>query len=138
MVWPVALRFSAHERRSLTEMDSRVIFDLAVAEPVDGVVVISIVGELDMSTAPRLREELIRVTSATDTPRVVLDLAGVDLLDPTGLGVIFDGVKRTRSRGGDLALARAEVSVLRDMELTRVIEILPVFESVSEAIQSIA
>ncbi|KGA17495.1 hypothetical protein GM51_10325, partial [freshwater metagenome] len=37
------------------------IFDLAVDEPVDGVVVISIVGELDMSTAPRLREELIRV-----------------------------------------------------------------------------
>ena len=138
MVWPVALRFSAHERRSLTEMDSRVIFDLAVAEPVDGVVVISIVGELDMSTAPRLREELIRVTSATDTPRVVLDLAGVDLLDPTGLGVIFDGVKRTRSRGGDLALARAEASVLQDMELTRVIEILPVFDSISEAIQSIA
>jgi hypothetical protein len=28
--------------------------------------------------------------------------------------------------------------VLRDLELTRVIEILPVFESVSEAIQSIA
>jgi len=138
MIWPVSLRSSAHQRRSLTEMDSRVIFDLAVAEPVDGVVVISIVGELDMSTAPRLREELIRVTSATDTPRVVLDLAGVDLLDPTGLGVIFDGVKRTRSRGGDFALARAEASVLQDMELTRVIEILPVFESVPEAIQSIA
>jgi hypothetical protein len=47
-------------------------------------------------------------------------------------------VKRTRSRGGDLALARAEASVLQDMELTRVIEILPVFESVPEAIQSIA
>ena len=114
------------------------IFDLAVAEPVDGVVVISIVGEFDMSTAPRLREEVIRVVSATDTPRVVLDLAGVDLLDPTGLGVIFDGVKRTRSRGGDLALARAEGHVLRDLELTRVIEILPVFDSVSKAIQSIA
>ena len=114
------------------------IFDLAVAEPVEGVVVISIVGELDMSTAPRLREELIRVASATDSPRVVLDLAGTDLLDPTGLGVIFDGVKRTRSRGGDLALARAEAHVLRDLELTRVVEILPVFDSVSEAIQSIA
>ncbi|MTB01559.1 MAG: anti-sigma factor antagonist [Actinobacteria bacterium] len=138
MIWPVASSSSAHLCRPLTEMDSRVIFDLAVAEPVDGVVVISIVGELDMSTAPRLREELIRVASATDSPRVVLDLAGTDLLDPTGLGVIFDGVKRTRSRGGDLALARAEAHVLRDLELTRVIEILPAFDSVSEAIQSIA
>lgn len=112
------------------------IFDLVVTEHGDGVVVISIIGELDMSTAPRLREELIRVAASVETPRVVLDLAGVDLLDPTGLGVIFDGVKRTRSRGGDLALARAETQVLRDLEITRVIEILPVFEVVDEAVQS--
>jgi anti-sigma B factor antagonist len=113
-----------------------VIFDLAVTEHGDGVVVISIIGELDMSTAPRLREELIRVAAAMETPRVVLDLAGVDLLDPTGLGVIFDGVKRTRSRGGDLALACAEPQVIHDLEIMRVIEILPVFESVDEAVQS--
>lgn len=113
------------------------IFDLAVTENGDGVVVISIIGELDMSTAPRLREELIRVAASVETPRVVLDLAGVDLLDPTGLGVIFDGVKRTRSRGGDLALARAETQVLHDLEITRVIEILPVFDSVSVAAASL-
>ena len=108
------------------------IFDLVVTEPVAGVAVISIVGELDLSTAPRLREELIRLTM-TDSPRVVLDLGGVDLLDPTGLGVIFDGVKRTRSRGGELVLARAEPQVRQDLEITRVIEILPVFETVEDA-----
>jgi len=133
---PITSQCSTRRCRPLTEMDSRVIFDLALTEPIDGVVVISIIGELDMSTAPRLREELIRVVAATDTPRVVIDLAGVDHLDPTGLGVIFDGVKRTRSRGGDLALARAEAQVLRDLEIPRVIEILPVFESVDEAVQS--
>lgn len=113
------------------------LFDLVVNETVEGVVVISVIGELDMSSAPRLREELIRSSAAAAKPLVVLDLAGVDLLDPTGLGVIFDGVKRTRTRGGDLALARAEPQVLRDFELTRVSEILPVFTSVEDAVASL-
>ncbi len=113
------------------------IFDLAVTEHGDGVVVISVIGELDMSTAPRLREELIRVAAAMETPRVVLNLAGVDLLDPTGLGVIFDGVKRTRSRGGDLALTCAEPQVIHDLEIMRVNEILPVFDSVADAASSL-
>ena len=124
-------------RPALTETDSRVMFDLVATEPIDGVVVIAIVGELDISTAPRLREELIRRTAELATPKIVLDLAGVDLLDPTGLGVIFEGIKRARLRQGDLALARAEGQVLRDLEITRVVEILPNFESVDQAIASL-
>jgi len=113
------------------------MFDLVATEPIDGVVVIAIVGELDISTAPRLREELIRRTAELATPKIVLDLARVDLLDPTGLGVIFEGIKRARLRQGDLALARAEGQVLRDLEITRVVEILPNFESVDQAIASL-
>jgi len=114
------------------------MFDLVATEPIEGVVVISIIGELDISTAPRLREELIRVTAELKTPKIVLDLVGVDLVDPTGLGVIFDGVKRTRLRGGDLVLARAEPQVRRDLEITRVIEILPVSDSVEHAIATLS
>ena len=122
---------------ALTGTDSRVIFDLVATEPIEGVVVIAIIGDLDISTAPRLREELIRVTAELKTPKIVLDLAGVDLLDPTGLGVIFEGIKRARLRQGDLALARAEGQVLRDLEITRVIEILPNFPAVDQAIASL-
>ncbi len=122
---------------ALTGTDSRVIFDLVATEPIEGVVVIAIIGDLDISTAPRLREELIRVTAELKTPKIVLDLAGVDLLDSTGLGVIFEGIKRARLRQGDLALARAEAQVLRDLEITRVIEILPNFPAVDQAIASL-
>jgi anti-sigma B factor antagonist len=114
------------------------MFDLVATEPVEGVVVIAIIGELDISTAPRLREELIHRTAELKTPKIVLDLAGVDLVDPTGLGVIFEGVKRTRLRGGDLVLARAEPEVRRDLEITRVIEILPVSDSVEDAIATLS
>ena len=113
------------------------MFDLVATETVEGVVVIAIIGELDISTAPRLREELIHRTAELKVPKIVLDLAGVDLLDPTGLGVIFEGIKRARLREGDLALARADGQVLRDLEITRVLEILPNFQSVDQAIASL-
>jgi len=113
------------------------MFDLVATEPVEGVVVIAIIGELDISTAPRLREELIRVTAEFKTPKIVLDLAGVDLLDPTGLGVIFEGIKRARLRQGDLALARAGGQVVCDLEITRVLEILPNFQTVDQAMASL-
>jgi anti-sigma B factor antagonist len=127
----------AYVRLALTGTDFRVMFDLVATEPIEGVVVISIIGELDISTAPRLREELVRLTAELKTPKIVLDLAGVDLLDPIGLGVIFEGVKRARLRQGDLALARAEAQVLSDLEITRVIEILPVSDSVEDAIATL-
>ena len=124
--------------RPYSGTDVRVVFDLVIAEPIDGVIVIAIVGDLDMANAPRLREALIRAVADAESPRIVLDLDGVGLLDPTGLGVIFDGVKRTRSRGGDLALARVDPVVRKDLELTRVIEILPAHESVADAVRSLA
>jgi anti-sigma B factor antagonist len=115
----------------------QVLFDLIVSSDADGVVVVSVLGELDVATAPRLRQELLRIVAESVVePYVVLDLAGTDVLDATGLGAIFDGVKRTRQRGGDLALARAEPQVLRDLEITRVFEILPVHGSVDVAIAS--
>jgi anti-sigma B factor antagonist len=115
-----------------------VVFDLIVSGDPDGVVVVSVIGELDMSTAPRLRQELLRIVGeAVGAPRIVIDLAGTDFLDATGLGAIFDGVKRTRQRDGDLALARAEPQVRRDLEITRVIEILPVHDTIQAAVASI-
>jgi len=115
-----------------------VIFEVVVSDLTDNVVLIAVVGEIDLSSAPRLRSELVKVIGVAETPRVIVDLAGVDLLDPIGLGVLLDGVMRSRLRGGSLALARAESQVLRDLELTRVIEILPVFETIADAVESFA
>jgi anti-anti-sigma factor len=114
-------------------MEPPLMFELVISEPRSGIVVVSIVGELDLVNAPRLRADLMSIISAEDSPSVVLDLAGVDLLDPTGIGVILDGVKRTRLRGGDLALTRAEPQVRRDLDLMRVSEILPIHDSVDAA-----
>lgn len=108
------------------------LFDLTVSE-VDGWVVLAITGELDVATAPRLRQEAIRVTSGGDH-RIVLDLSGVGFLDSTGLGVIVGILKRIRTHGGALLLAGAEPQVRKVFEITRMTDILPLHDTVGEAI----
>lgn len=115
------------------------LFDVAVLPAVgqNDVVVVTVIGELDVATAPRLRQAIAAVT-ADGHRRVVVDLAGVDFLDSTGLGVLLGAVKRTRSSGGGLALARAVPQVARVFEITRLVEILPLHDSVEAAVTAVA
>ena len=56
-------------------------------------------GELDMSTAAQLREELTRVTS-DGARHVTVDLSNLVFIDSTGLSVLITGLKRIRQQGG--------------------------------------
>lgn len=114
------------------------LFELEVA-PVDGgVVVCTVIGELDVASAPKLRAELVRLVAESEgPPRVVVDLAGVDFLDSTGLGVLLGGLKRVRARDGALVLCRAEPQVRKVFEVTRVIEILPIHDELDTAVDAV-
>jgi anti-sigma B factor antagonist len=114
------------------------LFDVVVA-PAEGhaaVVVVTVVGELDMATAPRLRQALVEATGH-GARGVVVDLGAVDFLDSTGLGVLLGAVKRIRGVGGDLVLARAAPQVARVFEVTRLIEILPIHGTVESAVAAL-
>ncbi|MGI8808549.1 MAG: STAS domain-containing protein [Acidimicrobiales bacterium] len=74
-------------------------------------------GELDMSTAAQLRDELTRV--ATDGARhVTVDLRDLAFIDSTGLSVLITGLKRLRQNGGDMALRSPTPGTLRVLEIT--------------------
>jgi anti-sigma B factor antagonist len=55
----------------------------------DGGVVVRLVGELDLYNAPEIREALLRVCSE-QPGRLVVDLAEVDFVDSTALGVLIE------------------------------------------------
>jgi anti-sigma B factor antagonist len=70
---------------------------------VGGAALVCLAGELDIATAPRLREELLwLVNSGIRT--VTVDLARLTFIDSTGLSVLVMAMKRLREEGGDLAL----------------------------------
>ena len=69
----------------------------------DGIEVIEIEGEIDIYTAPRLRELLIDQVSK-GSYELVVNLEKVGFLDSTGLGVLVGGLKRVRIDDGSLDL----------------------------------
>src|SRR4030081_410208 len=78
--------------------------DLSIeTEKVGDAVVLHVAGEVDVFTAPQLREALVGAIEEGSRD-VVVDLQGVDFLDSTGLGVLVAGLKRVRQYGGDLSL----------------------------------
>ena len=74
-------------------------------------------GELDLSSAALVEEELARVER--DAPRrIVLDLSGLRFMDSTGLRLIVAADSRAREQDRGLAIVQGPESVRRVFEIT--------------------
>jgi anti-sigma B factor antagonist len=94
--------------------------------------VLAVHGEVDVYTAPRLRERLIELVSQ-GSHQVVVDLEGVDFLDSTGLGVLVGGLKRLRSHDGDMILVCTQPRILKVFEITGLTKVFSIHDSVESA-----
>jgi anti-sigma B factor antagonist len=96
-------------------------------------VVVSIGGEVDVSTAPRLRDALMSVV-ARGYETVVLDLSDVGFIDSSALAVILSAWKQIKAHDGSLAIASPTPRIARIFEITGLTLSFPVCGSVSEAL----
>jgi anti-sigma B factor antagonist len=94
--------------------------------------VLTIKGEVDVYSAPRLREKLVELVSEGHR-QIVADLEGVDFLDSTGLGVLVGGLKRLRSNDGDLRLVCSQARIVKVFEITGLTTVFRIAPTVDEA-----
>lgn len=99
---------------------------------VGGAIVVKATGEVDVFTAPQLREALASAVDG-DRRQVVVDLEEVDFLDSTGLAVLVFGLKRVRERGGDLSVVCRHEQILKVLTITGLSKILAVHDSLEAA-----
>ena len=85
-------------------------------EPGEAATLVVLRGDLDIATAPELRECLVKVID--EGARIVVDLEAVDFLDSAGLGILVGGLKRARTHGGELELVCSSHDVLKPLEIT--------------------
>jgi len=95
--------------------------------------VLAVGGEVDVATAPRLREQLIGLVNQ-GSHRIVVDLTAVDFLDSTGLGVLVGALKRVRTHDGDLSLVCDEPRILKVFEITGLTKVFAMYADVDQAV----
>jgi len=105
----------------------------ARVEHVAGWTVLAVAGELDIYTAPRLREQILDLINDGQC-HLVLHMDGVTFIDSTGLGVLIGALKRLRAQRGEIRVVATVEPVLRTMRITGLHRVFTPYRSVAEAV----
>jgi anti-sigma B factor antagonist len=106
----------------------------ATTEELDGPIhKISVIGELDLDTAPVLEAPLREAQNAGVS--VLLDLSDCEFVDSSGLALIVQAWREISSRdGASLAMCCAKDQVERLLRIAGAYEAISIFDSVDDAL----
>ncbi|CCH33726.1 STAS domain-containing protein [Actinosynnema sp. NPDC047251] len=107
----------------------------SVDQPVDGVAVVAVGGEIDMLTAPELRADVLGRLDDGDT--LVLDMSAVSFLGSAGLAVLVEASQHAQRRGTAFRVVAVERAVIRPLAATGLGEVFSVHGSVAEALAAV-
>ncbi|CUR60550.1 Anti-sigma-B factor antagonist [metagenome] len=108
--------------------------DLTLAtEQVGGATIIVVGGEIDVYTAPRLRDKITELV-AEGAHTLVIDMEAVEFLDSTGLGVLVGGLKKVRAHGGSLQLICTQERLLKIFRITGLAKVFTIHATAEAAV----
>jgi len=111
--------------------------DFAVEkEALDGVFVLRPRGEIDVYTAPHLKEEIVSAMDAGNK-QLIVDLSQVGFMDSSGLGVLVSALKRTKDVGGALRLVCSDDRILKIFRITGLTKVFSIDGGLDEAVRAI-
>jgi anti-sigma B factor antagonist len=103
----------------------------------DSTHVVSLRGEIDALTAPKLGSRLFGL--AEDGARgVVVDLSQVTFMDSTGIGVLLNALRHLNVRRCKMVLVCPTARVMRPFEVTGLVGHLTIFDSREKALGCLA
>lgn len=108
---------------------------LVTASPAEGeALVIAVVGQADLHTAPELRKA---IGAAIDdgAVKLVVDLTEATFIDSMTLGVLVGALKRLKALSGQLAIVCPDPHLRRIFEITSLDRVLVIANSRDEALK---
>ncbi|HEU0241777.1 MAG TPA: STAS domain-containing protein [Micromonosporaceae bacterium] len=99
--------------------------------------VLEVGGEVDVYTAPTLREKIVSLVDG-GARLIIVDLTHVEFLDSTGLGVLVGAMKRLRMVGGDFALVCDQEKILKIFRITGLDRVFTLHSTVEAATAGLA
>ena len=97
----------------------------------EGLCVVRLAGEVDVYTAPKLKEAL---AAAMDEGcgRIAIDLEAVDFMDSSGLGALVGGLRRAKEASVDMVVVGPREQILKVFRITGLDKVFPVFDSIED------
>jgi anti-sigma B factor antagonist len=111
---------------------------MQITERSEGTIpIISISGDIDLESSPQLRD-FLKPKSAQKVPRLLLDFAGVNYIDSSGLATLIEYFQAVQGFGGKLALASLSPRVKNVFEIVRLEQIFALYPDVPSALAALA
>ena len=111
-------------------------FEINTEQLASDAYVISLAGEVDLYTAPELKQQLLDVIGQGGKD-VFVDFSETTFIDSTTLGVLVGGIKRLRPNGGQLTLVCNDRNITKIFEITGLDKVFPIYASRSEALENL-
>lgn len=100
---------------------------------VAGTTIVAVGGEIDVYTAPKLRDKITELV-ADGVYTIVIDMESVEFLDSTGLGVLVGGLKKVRAHAGSLELICTQDRLLKIFRITGLAKVFVIHDSADGAL----
>lgn len=96
-------------------------------EAADNTIRITVEGEVDLYTSPKLRAVLMGALKTGDE-RIEVGLGGVNYMDSSGVATLVEGFKTSHEKGRTFVLASPSVSVMKVLELAKLDSVFTILQ----------
>ncbi len=114
-------------------------FDLsfkATSREVGNVTVIDMDGRITLGEGSALLRDLIRENLAKGRRNIVLNLAGINYIDSSGLGELVSGYRLIKSEGGEIKLLNLNKKVTDLLQITKLYTVFDIHNQEAQAVAS--
>ena len=94
-------------------------------------------GELDHHTAEEVRSRIDDRIDRTGFYKVIMDFTNVNFMDSSGIGVVIGRYKKLLLKKGKINMIGAKGAVKRVFELSGMFKIIPLYDSLQDAMENI-
>ncbi len=96
--------------------------------------IIDVTGDIDLYSSPQVRQTILDTLNQKLATRVLVNLTGVKYIDSSGVASLVEGLQLSRKSQVRFALCGLNKAPRQVLELTRLIKVFDIFESVEDAL----
>lgn len=96
--------------------------------------IIDVTGDIDLYSSPQVRQTILDTLNQKIGNRVIVNLTGVKYIDSSGVASLVEGLQLSRKSQVRFALCGLNKAPRQVLELTRLIKVFDIFDSVDEAL----